>query len=305
MANESDLNFIYSEIDRIFRLSMGEMADFSGAKYDGDFSMTLEDAQKAKHKFIADSLNITKGSRVIDLGSGWGPFLKYIKEERGAEGIGITLSRAQADACIKNGLNVFVKDCRTVKPEDFGTFDAVVSLGAFEHFCSLEECKKGQQEDIYRSFFKSVYGLLRKNGKAYIQTMVFSKNMIPFEEFNINAKPKTAPRMLALMTREFPGSWLPYGKEMIINCAAPYFKTASISSGRLDYIETINQWRKNFRKFNLKKYMIYLSHVPAYLFDKEFRDRADSLISTPNQTCFEQEIMDHYRIVFEKNAMPA
>ena len=62
MADKKDLDFTYSTIDEIFRLSMGETGDYSGAKYDGDFSMSLEEAQKAKHKFIADSLNIKKGS---------------------------------------------------------------------------------------------------------------------------------------------------------------------------------------------------------------------------------------------------
>jgi len=302
MANQEDLNITYSTIDKVFRLSMGEMADFSCAKYDGDYSMSLEQAQRAKHKFIAESLNIKKGSRVIDLGCGWGPFLKYIKDEIGAIGIGLTLSDEQAKADRKNGLEVYIKDCRTVKPEDFGKFDAVVSMGAFEHFCSIEEYKQGRQEEIYHSFFKTVNDLLKDNGKAFIQTMVFSKNMIPYEEFDIDAPVGSPPRMLAIMTKEFPGSWLPYGKDMIVHTAEPYFKPEYVSSGRLDYIETINQWRDRFRRFNLKKYLIYASQVPKYLFDKDFRRRAESLITTPNQACFEQEIMDHYRIVFQKIA---
>ena len=48
MADQKDLEFTYSLIDKIFRLSLGEMADFSGAKYDGDFSLTLEQAQRAQ-----------------------------------------------------------------------------------------------------------------------------------------------------------------------------------------------------------------------------------------------------------------
>ncbi len=58
MASKNDLDFTYTTIDEIFRLSVGEMADYSGAKFDGDFSMTLEEAQKKKHAFIADSLGI-------------------------------------------------------------------------------------------------------------------------------------------------------------------------------------------------------------------------------------------------------
>ncbi|MFL3001390.1 MAG: SAM-dependent methyltransferase, partial [Cytophagales bacterium] len=82
MAEKKDLDFTYTTIDEIFRLSMGETGDYSGAKYDGDFSMTLEDAQKEKHKFIADSLNISKGSKVLDMACGWAPFMRYITHER-------------------------------------------------------------------------------------------------------------------------------------------------------------------------------------------------------------------------------
>lgn len=300
MANQEDLNLTYTTIDKVFRWSLGEMADFSGARYNGDFTMTLEEAQRAKHKFMADSLNIHEGSKVIDLGCGWGAFLKYIRDERKADGIGITLSEGQAKACKKNGLNVYVTDCRNIKPEDFGKFDAVTSVGAMEHFCSVEEYRAGKQDSVYQNFFKSVNGILKDGGRAYIQTMVFGKNMIPYEDFDFNAPKNTAPHMLAIMTREFPGSWLPYGSDMVVENARPYFDLVSISSGRLDYIETIDQWRKAFRKFSLKKYLVYLSQVPKYLFNKEFRERAESLITTPNKTCFELEIMEHYRMVFQK-----
>jgi cyclopropane-fatty-acyl-phospholipid synthase len=279
---------------------MGETGDYSGAKYDGDFSMTLEEAQKAKHKFIADSLHIDKGSKVLDMACGWGPFSKYITEERGATSIGLTLSEGQAEACQKNGLNVMVQDCRYVKPDQFGVFDAVTCIGGLEHFCSVEEWQKGNQEKVYRDFFQTVYDLLPKGGRYYMQTMTFSKNMLPFEELDIHAESGSAPHVLALMVKEFPGSWLPYGPEMVEKCAAPHFKLISKSSGRLDYIETIGQWRKKFRKFNLKKYLLYASLLPKYLSNKEFRHQVEVFKISPNRVCFEKEIMDHYRLVFEK-----
>jgi cyclopropane-fatty-acyl-phospholipid synthase len=46
VADRDDLEFTYSLIDRIFRLSLGELADFSGAKYDGDFTLSLAAAQR-------------------------------------------------------------------------------------------------------------------------------------------------------------------------------------------------------------------------------------------------------------------
>ena len=300
MADQKDLDFTYTTIDKIFRLSIGEEGDYSGAKYDGDFSMTLEEAQRAKHKFIADSLNIGKGSRVLDMACGWGPFSRYITDHRGATSIGLTLSQGQADACQKNGLNVLVKDCRYVKPEDFGQFDAITCIGGLEHFCSVEEWKAGRQEQVYKDFFDTLYELMPTGGRYYMQTMVFSKNMLDYEDFDINAEKGSAARVLALMVKEFPGSWLPYGPEMVIRNASPKFKLISQSSGRLDYIETIGQWRKRFRKFNLRKYLLYLSLLPKYIIDPEFRHQVSVFRESPNRVCFEQEIMDHYRLVFEK-----
>lgn len=300
MAEQKDLDFTYTTIDQIFRLSMGKTGDYSGAKYDGDFSMTLEEAQRAKHKFIADSLNIQEGSKVLDMACGWGPFLKYVTEERGAEGIGLTLSQGQAEACQQNGLNVYVKDCRYVKPEDFGTFDAITCIGGMEHFCSIEEYKAGKQEQVYKNFFQTLNNLLPKGGRFYMQTMTFGKNMIDFDEMDINAEKGSAAHVMALMVKEFPGSWLPYGPEMVIRNAEPDYKLISKSSGRTDYIETIGQWRKRFRKFNLKKYLLYLSLIPKYLTDKEFKHQVEVFKISPNRICFENEIMDHFRLVFEK-----
>lgn len=300
MAEKKDLDFTYTTIDKIFRLSIGETGDYSGAKYDGDFSKSLEEAQKEKHKFISDSLNIKKGSKVLDMACGWGPFIKYITRERGAIGIGLTLSKGQAEACQNNGMNVVVKDCRTVKPEDFGTFDAITCIGGLEHFCSIEEWKEGKQEKIYSDFFQTLYHLLPSGGRFYMQTMTFSKNMIEYKDIDVTAEKGSGPHVLALMIKEFPGSWLPYGPEMVIRNAEPHFKLISQSSGRLDYIETISQWRKKFRKFSFKKYWLYLSLLPKFLTDKEFRHQVAIFRISPNKVCFEKEIMDHYRLVFEK-----
>ena len=80
MSEKKDLDYSYSLIDKIFRYSIGETADYSCAMYNGDYSLSLEQAQRQKHEFIAECLSTGPGSKVLDIGCGWGPFLKYLKE---------------------------------------------------------------------------------------------------------------------------------------------------------------------------------------------------------------------------------
>src|SRR5947199_2831820 len=115
MADRKDIDFSYSLTDRVVRLALGELADFSGAKYDGDFSLSLEQAQRRKHEYVAEQIGIGPGRRVLDLGSGWGPLLNYIRE-RGGVGVGVTLSSAQLAACGRHGLDVHLLDARGVTP---------------------------------------------------------------------------------------------------------------------------------------------------------------------------------------------
>src|SRR2546421_7925575 len=298
MADRQDLDFTYSLIDRIFRLSLGEMADFSGAKYDGDFSMTLEEAQRRKHEYVAEQIGIGPGRRVLDLGCGWGPLLDFVRG-RGGTGVGVTLSSAQAGACRRHGLDVHLRDARQVTRDTFGPFDSVASLGAFEHFCSPEDYEAGKQDEIYQRLFENVAGLLPDKGRFYLQTMVFGRNMIPIEQVDRNAPRETDGWYLAMMQAAFPGSFLPFGQEQVIRCAEPHFRLVSSVSGRLDYIETIEQWDKRTEAWNPRMAMLKLSLLPRWLTSSDFRFAFTSGASS-NLVCFERELMDHYRLVFEK-----
>jgi cyclopropane-fatty-acyl-phospholipid synthase len=300
MADRDDLDFTYSLIDRIFRLSLGELADFSGAKYDGDFSLTLEQAQRRKHEYVGEQIGIEPGRRVLDLGCGWGPLLAFVRE-RSATGVGLTLSSAQAKACRRHGLDVRLRDARQVSREEVGPFDAVASLGAFEHFCSPEEHAAGRQDEIYRDLFARIADLLPSGGRLYLQTMVYGRKMIPLEQVEIEAPRDSDAWYLALMARQFPGSFLPYGQEQVVKSAEPDFRLLASSSGRLDYLETIRQWRRRFAEPSLRKTLLKARLVPRWLTSADFRLAFTSGVSA-NSVCFERELMDHFRLVFEKRA---
>ncbi|MGD0710985.1 MAG: class I SAM-dependent methyltransferase [Bacteroidales bacterium] len=306
MAVQKDLDALYTVLDKIFRYSVGEKGAYSCARFDGDYSLTIEEAQTKKHQFIVDWCNIKKGTKVLDMGCGWGAFIDYLNK-MGANTYGVVLAKGQSDACIKNGMNVRHMDSKDITPETFGKFDVVTAMGSPEHLCSIEEYKAGKQEQIYETYMKQVADLLPVGGRFYCQTMVFGPNMVKFENIRFNQtnikkklKDFTDEELVDIITQVFPGSWLPYGKEGLIKPASKYFKVLSIDSGRLDYIETIVRWTEKFLKFNLKKYLYYASLIPRYLFKKSFRDYIGRWNTGANTALFQKEIFEHYRIVFEK-----
>jgi cyclopropane-fatty-acyl-phospholipid synthase len=235
---------------------------------------------------------------VLDLGCGWGPLLAFVRR-RGGSGVGVTLSSAQAAACRRHGLDVHLHDARHVTRTSFGEFDAVASLGAFEHFCSPDEYRAGRQEEIYRGLFGGVADVLPTGGRFYLQTMVFGRNMIPVDRVDIHAPRDSDAWYLALMSRQFPGSWLPLGQEQIVGSAEPPFRLVSSASGRLDYVETIRQWRQRFAAPSVRKTLLKLRLLPRWLTSADFRLAFTSGVSA-NSVCFERELLDHYRLVFEK-----
>jgi cyclopropane-fatty-acyl-phospholipid synthase len=214
-------------------------------------------------------------------------------------GVGVTLSEAQLASCRRHGLDVHLRDAREVTSETFGPFDAVVSLGAFEHFCSPDDYEAGRQEDIYRGLFANVAGLLPDKGRFYLQTMVFGRNMIPVDQIDRNAPRESDAWYLAMMSAAFPGSFLPFGQEQVVRCAEPHFRLVSSESGRLDYIETIRQWDKRTEAWNPRMALLKLRLLPKWLTSPDFRFAYTSGVSS-NSACFEKELMDHYRLVFEK-----
>jgi cyclopropane-fatty-acyl-phospholipid synthase len=298
MAGRAEIDFSYSLTDRVIRLALGELADFSGAKYDGDFSLTLEQAQRRKHDYVAEQVGIVAGQRMLDLGCGWGGLLDYVRRI-GATGVGVTLSSAQVAACRRHGLDVHLHDAREVTRDSFGVFDAAASLGAFEHFCSPEDYRAGRQEEIYRRFFERIASVLPERRRLYLQTMVFGRNMIDVDEIDRTAPRESDAWYLAMMGAAFPGSFLPFGKEQVIRCADPYFRLVSAESGRLDYIETIRQWDMRTESWSPKMALLKLRLLPRWLTSSDFRFAFTSGVSS-NSVCFERELLDHYRLVLEK-----
>jgi len=301
MANQEQITATYDYMDEIYRRTYGEHADVSCAMFNGDFSMSVEQAQANKHRKILEGIKFQPGHRVLDIGCGWGPILNAV-HKAGGKAVGLTLSPAQAAACRSHGYDARVQDCKTVTPKQLGMFDAVVAMGPMEHLCSIEEFRAGQQEEVYRKFFATAASFIPVGARLYLQTMMFGKKVPDPDTISVNAPKGSDEWIMGLTVKLYPGSWLPAGIDQIVKCGDEHFKLVSENNGRLDYIETMTQWSKRIKAtiFQPKSMLLSLKHIPRYFTDPDFKYQLQALYYAANQTCFRREIMSHQRMFFEK-----
>lgn len=122
---------------------------------------TLDAAQEAKLDLICTKVGLQPGMKVLDIGSGWGGFLKFAAERYGIEGVGITISKEQAAyaEATKGALPIETRLMDYMALE--GQFDRVISIGMFEHV--------GYKN--YDAYFRKVRSLLVPDGLFLLHTI--------------------------------------------------------------------------------------------------------------------------------------
>ena len=298
MATQKQINQTYNYMDEIIRLSLGETPDFSCAMYNGDLSKTLEQAQAAKHDYILSGIRFQPGHRVLDIGCGWGPVLQAVRQG-GGRGIGLTLSSKQFESCRRQGFEVYLQDWKDVTVETCGPMDGVVSVGAFEHFCSIEEHLGGRQDEIYDKFFRLCRDLLPAGGRLFLQTMMWGRQAPPYRDISLRAPRGSDGYVVAVLSKFYPGSWLPSGEEQILRCAKPYFNLVSLNNGWKDYMRTMEQWSR-IKGVGFTKPAVLLRILGSFFTDRDFFYKMKSQFGGYQKECFRRHIIDHQRILFER-----
>jgi len=183
----------------------------------------LDEAQEAKLDLICRKIGLKKGQKVLDIGSGWGSFIKFAAEKYGVEALGLTVSKEQkflADKLNRGFLTeTRVQDYRSLNEK----FDKIVSIGMFEHV--------GYRS--YREFMKVVHRSLNDEGLFLLHTIggnISQRSGDPWMDKYI-----------------FPNGMLPSIKQ-IGKSVEGLFVIEDIHNFGADYDKTLMEWYKNFDK---------------------------------------------------------
>lgn len=182
---------------------------------------TLDEAQEAKLDLTCRKLGLAPGMRLLDIGCGWGALARHAAERFGVEAVGITLSPEQAavarETCGDLPVEIRVQDYREVRER----FDAVVSVGMFEHV--------GPRN--HRRYMEAVDRCLSPEGVSLLHTI---------------AGNEPTPHIDPWIHRHiFPGGHLPTLAE-IAGAAEGLFVLEDVHNFGPDYDRTLMEWCRRF-----------------------------------------------------------
>ena len=187
---------------------------------------TLEQAQQAKCRLIANKLILKPGQHVLDIGSGWGGMAFHLAENFGVKVTGITLSKEQLRVAQDEAKRRDLEHLVEFKLEDYrehkGVYDRIVSVGMFEHVGAR----------YFRPYFDTVDRLLAEDGIAVIHTIGESR-----------LSRSTNPWIRKYI---FPGGYIPALSEMSRAVEKGKLIETDVEVLRLHYADTLAEWLNRF-----------------------------------------------------------
>ena len=229
-ASRSAIEAHYDVGDEFYRLWLGPTLTYSCALWaNGD---TLESAQSRKLDFHANAIGASSARRILDVGCGWGSLAWRLVDTHGVHAVvGLTLSAAQhAYIQSKRDSRINVRLESWTDHESEVPYDAIISIGAFEHFVqpSLPSADRIQ---VYRQFFSKCRNLLKPEGTLSLQTSAYSRGGF------------TGGAIASI----FPESDLPRLSEIVI-AAEGILELTLLGNDREDYARTCEVWLERLRK---------------------------------------------------------
>jgi cyclopropane-fatty-acyl-phospholipid synthase len=237
-------------------------------------SQTLQEAQERKVDAALDRARVTRGTRVLEIGTGWGT-LAIRAAQRGATVTTVTLSVEQAALATARAKAAGVADRIDIRVEDYrevtGEYDAVLSIEMIE----------AVGEEYWPTYFDAIDRRLAPGGTAVVQAILMSH-----ERYRVTRK-----ALSWIQKHIFPGGIIPSVRAIEQAVASTSLRITEQAHFGRHYAETLRRWRATF-----------LEHWPvieALGFEPRFR-RIWEFYLAYSEAGFETEYLDVAQFRFER-----
>jgi cyclopropane-fatty-acyl-phospholipid synthase len=222
-ASDDAIRHHYDVGNEFYRLWLDRTMTYSAGLW-GD-AETLEDAQLRKLDLHLSWANVHAGSRVLDVGCGWGSLLERAVGRGARSAVGLTLSEEQyryvRDRHVP-GVTASLESWRDHKTDE--PYDAVISIGALEHFVR-PETSSAERVRTYAEFFSRCRELSRVDGWMSLQSIAYS----------------TGSFVQGAIASIFPESDLPR-LDQIESAIAGRYEIVQMRDDAPDYARTCRAW---------------------------------------------------------------
>jgi cyclopropane-fatty-acyl-phospholipid synthase len=235
----------YDLSNELFALFLDTTMTYSAALFDTDHD-SLADAQQRKIDRILDLAGVGAGSRVLEIGTGWGT-LAIQAAARGATVHSVTISERQRALAIERVAQAGYGERVSIDLQDYreltGRYDAIVSVEMFE----------AVGERYWPVFFDKLDRLLAPGGKVALQVIT-----MPHDRMLASRSTYTW-----IQKYIFPGGFLPSVTAIEETAAGTSLRVTGQQAMGPDYARTLELWRARFKA--------RAGEVAALGFDEIFR----------------------------------
>ncbi|WP_343625102.1 cyclopropane-fatty-acyl-phospholipid synthase family protein [Roseateles puraquae] len=215
--------------NEFYRLWLDPTMNYSSAWFEGERGGDLVAAQQAKMRRALAEAEVAPGSRVLEIGCGWGAVAEVAARDFNASLTGVTLSHEQLawarDRLAQAGLaaDLRLQDYRDIADEPF---DAVVSIEMFE----------AVGREYWDGYFRTVHDKLKPGGRACIQSITIRDDL--FDRYVRSTD--------FIQQYIFPGGLLPSPSQFRLHAERAGLRVVNELAFGADYAETLRRWRETF-----------------------------------------------------------
>ncbi len=145
----------------------------------------LDAAQERKLDLVCRKIGLRPGMTVLDIGCGWGSFMKFAAERYGVSCVGVSVSSEQTrlgrQMCEGLPIEFRVQDYRDIE----GQYDRVVSIGMFEHVgyknmkAYFQSARRALADEGLFLLHTLGLNISTVRGDAWNERYVFPNGMVP------------------------------------------------------------------------------------------------------------------------------